>query len=607
MEFSEQYVVYLALGFVTVAISAGISRYVYRYRSGTSRSLIWLLAIASAWVLFNALELIASTAATTLFWAKVSYLFIAFTPVAWYVFTVQYTGRRRWLQRVRLGLILVIPALTTLLAWTNDWHRLLWQEYMFVPVNRMLAMHVVHGPWFWVHAVYSYLLVLIGVSLIMRQAFKSYTLYRRQSIWLVMGGLVPILFSLVYVLHLVPNLRKDFTPVGFAVAGVLFAIGMFRNRLFDLKPVARDLLIESLNDPMLVLDCKGRLVDLNPAAQRVLNQPADAVIGQPAETVLHPWKHLVDQFRHQFEARIEVTIHQDDAKLDYDLSMTPLHHGMGNYSGRLILLRDISERKQTERALNQRTAELEVRNRELDAFAHTVAHDLKSPLTTIVGYADLLRMSIDDPELAEMAEAITQSGQKMYNIIEGLMLLSMARQQEITPEPLNMGKIVVEALGQLEPTVKASQAVVTMPSDWPMVLGYAPWVEAVWVNYLSNAIKYGGTPPQIEVGADAVQGLNGNRPCVRFWVCDNGAGIPPEQQAQLFTLFNRLGQSRVHGHGLGLTIVQRIITRLGGDVGVESQEGQGSTFWFTLPAVSDLMSPVAPQKTIPVHSETIPT
>ena len=115
--------------------------------------------------------------------------------------------------------------------------------------------------------------------------------------------------------------------------------------------------------------------------------------------------------------------------------------------------------------------------------------------------------------------------------------------------------------------------------SWPRALGHAAWVEEVWANYLSNAIKYGGQPPRVMLGAEPQQdGM------VRYWVRDNGPGLAPEDQARLFTPFTRLDQVRVKGHGLGLSIVRRIVEKLGGQVGVESQLGQGSTFFFILPA-----------------------
>jgi two-component system sensor histidine kinase/response regulator len=147
--------------------------------------------------------------------------------------------------------------------------------------------------------------------------------------------------------------------------------------------------------------------------------------------------------------------------------------------------------------------------------------------------------------------------------------------------PLDIGCIVDEARQRLAHMIAESKAEIILPQDWPLASGYAPWVEEVWANYLSNALKYGGRPPRIELGA--TEQSDG---WVRFWVRDNGPGLTPEQQARLFAPFTRLDRVRAQGHGLGLSIVRRIVEKLGGSVGVESSgvPGQGSVFYFTLPA-----------------------
>jgi signal transduction histidine kinase len=234
-------------------------------------------------------------------------------------------------------------------------------------------------------------------------------------------------------------------------------------------------------------------------------------------------------------------------------------------------------------ALRQYTVELETQNAELDAFAHTVAHDLKNPLTALIGFSGLLEgrfTKMSEEKLRHNLQIIGQNGRKMRNIIDELLLLASVRKvEEVETGPLDMVRITDEARGRLADPIAEQQAEIIAPDSWPVALGYGPWVEEVWVNYLSNALKYGGQPPRVELGATEQE--DG---AVRFWVYDNGPGLALEEQAQLFTPFTRLHQARAKGHGLGLSIVQRIVEKLGGQVGVESTPGQGSTFFFTLPA-----------------------
>lgn len=233
------------------------------------------------------------------------------------------------------------------------------------------------------------------------------------------------------------------------------------------------------------------------------------------------------------------------------------------------------------RLLEERTRELERRNLELDAFAHTVAHGLKNPLCGISTLADLL-LSEDCADhhatSLKRLKMILLSSHKMFNLIEALLMLAgVSRQSEVQIQRLNMAEIVYQVQQRLTLMVKEYQGHILVPNQWPVAVGYAPWVEEIWFNFLSNGLKYGGQPPHLEVGADLP--TDGT---VRFWVKDNGKGLSSAAQQRLFTPFTRL-HTKVEGHGLGLSIVQRIVERLGGQVGVDSEVGQGSRFYFTLP------------------------
>ncbi len=233
--------------------------------------------------------------------------------------------------------------------------------------------------------------------------------------------------------------------------------------------------------------------------------------------------------------------------------------------------------------IKQINAELQQQNAELDAFAHTVAHDLKNPLGAMMGFAQILLEELHDTpnEVAQDCSThLLDVSHKMARIIDELLLLaSVRRQDEVRLEELDMAAIVHETQERVDYLAQQYGAEISLPLSWPAAVGHAAWIEEVWTNYLSNAIKFGGRPPYIELGATVLE----NNDMVRFWVRDNGAGLAPEDQARLFTEFTQVHQLRAQGHGLGLSIVRRIVERLGGQVGVESAPDHGSVFFFTLP------------------------
>ncbi len=226
-------------------------------------------------------------------------------------------------------------------------------------------------------------------------------------------------------------------------------------------------------------------------------------------------------------------------------------------------------------------AELEARNRELDSFSHTVAHDLRSPLALIQGYLGLAADEELTPEARQFVEEAIGAAHKMNSMIEALLLFAQVRNGAEVHTEVDLNDVVQAAIERFHVQIEERGIEVSVQPDLPLALGYAPWVEEVVANLVSNAIKYIGrenTAPRIAVRA----ARNGD--VIRCEVQDNGVGINPEDQKRLFEMFARFHHREAQGFGLGLSIVARIVTRLGGQVGVESAPGQGSTFWFTLPA-----------------------
>jgi len=262
--------------------------------------------------------------------------------------------------------------------------------------------------------------------------------------------------------------------------------------------------------------------------------------------------------------------------LDQDLLFRPAQLGGADWSTsyeRGSHTPDVEDLRRQNRALQERVEEL-------GAFAHTVAHDLKDSLAALCGFASELKEDYNRLSAAQREEClnhVVRSAYKLNNVIDELLLLAEIRQTDVVLEPLHMASIVAEARDRLASMIETYHPEIILPAEWPLVEGHGSWVEEVWINYLSNAIKYGGQPPRVELGADRQSdGM------VRFWVRDNGRGLAPDEQARLFMPFTRLETMRADGHGLGLSVVQRIVDKLGGQIGIESTPGQGSTFSFTL-------------------------
>jgi PAS domain S-box-containing protein len=351
VKIAVEYTLFVVLAPLAAVVSLGAMVYIWRYRAAPGAlALAALMLVVSGWLITNTFELVADTESSTLLGAKLTYLFIPLAPVTWLAFALQYTRRSIWLAPSRFAAFCLIPLVTSVLAQTNEMHGLIWKSYTFVSINNLLAMRVTgYGPWFWLNAAYSYILVFLGAFLIVKEYFASFKLYRQQSVWLVIGAAAPLVANLIYVFRLFPGFRKDYSPISFAFAGFIFALAIFRYRLFDLKPVARKVLIDSMSDGMLVLDEQDRIVDVNPAAQAMLGLSGDAIIGQPATQVLCSWQVVFESFQDARDLHTDIVLEQAGRVCNYDLRITPLTDRRGRVTGRLVVWRDITDHKQLER------------------------------------------------------------------------------------------------------------------------------------------------------------------------------------------------------------------------------------------------------------------
>ncbi|MBD1875594.1 response regulator [Nodosilinea sp. FACHB-131] len=344
-------------------------------------------------------------------------------------------------------------------------------------------------------------------------------------------------------------------------------------------------------------DADGTLIEANRAFLELLGAQSPAQVNAADWLDMRDcYRQLMDESSPQQQER-EVNLQKSDGTQFWALLTTTLNtvEGITVVDG---LLEDITSRKQAEVALQElnatletrvqeRTAELEAVNQDLEEFTYSISHDLQAPLRAIQGFAQILREDLSetlDANSLEILQRIGANAQHLNTLITDLLTYSHLRRAEIQLEPVTISSVLAEVVTQLKSNIQHQQAHVSIDEPLPIVQANRLILMQVVINLLSNAIKFvaDGVQPQVRVWAEE---RAGEPSTVRLYVEDNGIGIELDRQQEIFSPFTRLhGEAEYPGTGVGLAIVRKGVERMGGQVGVESQPGQGSRFWVELPS-----------------------
>lgn len=565
---SQIYSLILTISAVLCLITIGVIWGRRKVRSATP--LILLLSAIFVWSATYAVHWFLVESSSRLLWLDLTYLGVVAVPACLLIFVFSYTLRDHWLTKKTYLLLAIEPAITIILLFTDPYHGLFFGGKRLETATDIYA----GGLWFYINLIYSYALILYALWLLFQLHAQTNHAFRRQTGILLTGMIIPFVGHLICMAGLKPP-DLDVTPLLFNLTALFFSYGLLNARLLDLIPIARTTLVETITDGMMVIDSLGRVVDINPAATRILDVGAKEAIGRLLDDVLSGVPTAAIPPLGSQEAQTEIEISAPERRY-YDVRAIPLSKKPNLLAGHLLTWRDITLRKKDD-------FERESLIRELDAYAHTVAHELKTPLSVSLGFLDLLKMDKGEktPAVTLYIDGVERSSYHALNIVDELLMMAAIRgRQEIPIGPIDMESLVAKALYRTRHAQETDEVTLSLPDEWPPVLGYDPWIEQVWINLLTNARKYGGQPLKIDIRAER-QGDG----MVRFSLTDNGKGIPLDQQSRLFQQFERLNEYiGSNGHGLGLSIVQRIIEKLNGEVGIDNSEGVGATFYFTLPA-----------------------
>jgi len=337
---------------VSVFVAGMISVYSWRRRQTPGATSIALMMAAMAvWCFGYALELWTTDLEVMLFWVKISYLGVVSAPVFWLTFALEYSGREQWLSRRNLALLFIIPFITLILNWTNEFHYLYYPQVGVDTSGPFIMLAISTGIWYWLSVVYNYLLILTGTLILLLMFLRAPRPYRSQIRTVLIGAFIPWAASILYLSNLNPFPRLNLTPLALTLTGLVIGWGLFRHKLLNLAPIARDKVVESMPDGVIALDTQNRIVDINPAAKRIMGQPHVDLIGQSFADYLADRPDLIELYGKAIEAQGQIVLGDGSDRRYYDLIISPLYGRRKNIRGRLIVLHDVTERHQVEATL----------------------------------------------------------------------------------------------------------------------------------------------------------------------------------------------------------------------------------------------------------------
>jgi signal transduction histidine kinase len=550
----------------------------------------WMMFATGYWALLAALHVNVEARPVRISLAQLQYIGIVAVAPLWLLFSSQY-ARARWLaDRVSRTLLWAIPVATALIAFTNDWHRLLWADIREIETTSGVRLVYVHGPWFWIAVAFNYAALAAGTVLLFR-ALRRFPLPRRRQTALIMtGALMPWVGNAVYIANALPP-GFDVTPIAFAISGASLLWGFYRHQLLALVPIARDLVFDSLDDGIIVLDQQRHVVDFNPAAERVAAISPDSV-GRPIEEAAPWWTRA---FTEGGETGLPAVIAAQGRFLEIEVK--PVRDGQQRFAGWLVAARDVSARRIAERERREFERRMleQQRLESLSVLAGGVAHDFNNLLTAILGNAELVALSsTHDAALRKSAEAIIIGAQRAADLVA--KMLAYAGEGRVIAELVDLDELAREMLDLMQASAARHCTLeYTGMGTLTRVKVDPTQVRQVLLNLIVNAGEAvedggriavsGGRQTLDNAALSAMTFSTDARPgeFAYVQVSDNGPGM---DRATLARVFDPFFSTKQNGRGLGLAAVQGIVRSHRGALNVTTAPGRGTTFavWFPLEA-----------------------
>ena len=551
----------IVFGSSLVALAVGLA--VLRERPDP---MAWPLAAmmfaAAAWAIPHGVALGYATVEQVAFWHQIRYLGTVLAPVAYLVVAAQYGGYERWLSRRGYVLLVIVPAITVAAVWTNGYHGLFWESLSIATVGGASVLVPEFGPLYWISLGYLYSITVLGLLLYVIAIVRSTSVYRKQAMFLFVAAFVPLATNVAMNFGTGPGPTVDLTTAALAVSGLIFAVALFHLDLLSLRPIARDRLVEELDDGVVVVGPDGEIRDFNPVAERIFDEIA---VGQPADDLLSP--NVVSDGG-------ELVVETEGNERRFRPRSTPLTDGRDREIGRIVYLQDVTDAIQHEQRIS-------VLNRVL-------RHNIRNELNVVLGHLELLERR-SSPGSSEHVETAIESSRRIVEFSEKARHVEQTLQGRDSAVEASAAAVVDRVVSDARETYPNAVFATELPerADHGAHVSVVDeeLFELAVAELIENAVEHNGrSAPRVIVRIELDGGL------VHVRVADDGPGIPePEREI----LRSRTETDLVHGSGLGLWLVKWTASLSAGELSFADNEPRGAVVTLALPVADGRESPVS--------------
>ncbi|MBB5623420.1 signal transduction histidine kinase [Pedobacter cryoconitis] len=569
-------------GIITLLLSG----YILSNEKGTVRWVGYLMLSNSVWSLAYGFELASKTLEHMKMLIDVEYLGIVAVPFYWFLFCLDLAGKEKWLKKPgNQFLITAVPVLYLLLVWTNNLHHLHYKKVSVDYSGSFPMLKIVPGIAFYFFICYFYALLIVGNYFLVKKFRRSDRVYKKQNRVILTAAMLPWIANFSYLIGLRPIPNLDITPFAFQVSTFLIFIAIYRFKLLNVLPVAREKVLELMGDGFMVLDHRNRVIDYNSAFKKYISvYHADKIIGKDVNELLQYQPELLDLLNQQESGKVELLVHTANGVFDLEADVCFLNENKLNRNATIIKLQDLTNARQEALKSQRQAEELQKLNQLKDRIFSIMAHDLRGPLLNL---AEVLKMTSDDTisaeEFKDLSPTLTKDISYTTDLLENILHWSRSQLKGygINKDLFDLKKLISSEVSYhlKAASVKKIKIVQQLTDD---LVAYADllMMQIVIRNLIINAIKFCHENCQINITAAYI-----NAEYIGLQIQDNGVGIAIENIQKIFNgeNFSSRGTQNEKGTGIGLMVCWDFMERNEGSITIESELGTGTLFNLRIP------------------------